>query len=49
VLEGQAATQEKGDQIVAPKIADVASLLSQLAFAVDAVARQVSAEVGSRG
>jgi hypothetical protein len=49
VLEGQAAAQQKRDQIVPPEIADVASLLGQLAFAVDAVARQIRAEVRSRG
>src|SRR5262245_1264745 len=49
VLKGKAAAQEKGDQIIPPEVADVATLLDQLAPAVDAVARQIRAEVCSRG
>src|SRR5947207_6159197 len=49
MLEGQAATEQKGDEIVAPKVADLAPLLNEFATAVDAVGRQVDAEVGAGG
>jgi hypothetical protein len=39
VLEGQAAAEQEGDEIVAPEVADFSPLLDQLAPAVDAVAR----------
>jgi hypothetical protein len=48
VLEGQAATEQESDEIVAPEVADFSPLLDQLAPAVDAVARQVGAEVSAR-
>jgi len=49
MLEGQAATEQKGDEIVAPKVADLIPLLNEFATAVDAVGRQVDAEVGAAG
>ena len=39
VLEGQAAAEQEGDEIVAPEVADFAPLVDQLAPAIDAVAR----------
>jgi hypothetical protein len=49
VLEGKAAAQQKRDEIIPPEVSDVATLLGQLAFPVDAVARKISAEVCPRG
>ena len=49
MLEGQAATEQKGDEIIAPKVTDFPPLLDELAPTVDAVTRQVGAEVSARG
>src|SRR6516225_12424814 len=46
MLEGQAAPEQKADQIIAPEVADLAALLDQLAPAVDPVAGQIGAQVG---
>ena len=46
MLEGQAAAEQKGNEVVAPQVADLAALLDQLAPAVDAVTGQVGAQIG---
>ena len=48
MLEGQTATKQKSDQIVAPQVTDLAPLLGQLAPAVDTVARNIGAKIGAR-
>ena len=48
MLEGQAAAEEKGDEVVAPEVLDLPPLLDQLAPAVYSVAREVGAEIGAR-
>src|SRR5215471_13767411 len=45
VLEGEAAAEEERHEVVPPEVSDVASLLGQLALAVDAVARHVGAKI----
>ena len=47
MLEGQAATEQEGDEIVAPEVADFPPLLDELAPTVDAVTRQVGTEVSA--
>src|SRR5262249_52099960 len=49
VLEGEAAAEEKRDQVIPPHVADGGALLGELAFPVDAVAGHVGAKVGPRG
>jgi hypothetical protein len=49
VLEGQAAPEQEGDEIIAPQVTDLSPLFDQFAAAVNAVAGQVGAEVGARG
>src|SRR5262249_56748877 len=48
-LEGQAAAQQKRDQIAPPDVSDVAASVNQLTLAVDAVARHVGADVRAWG
>jgi hypothetical protein len=48
MLEGQATAEQKRDEIVPPEVPDVAPLLDQFALAVDAVGRQVGAQVCPR-
>ena len=49
VLEGQAATEQEGDEIVAPEVADFPPLLDELTPTVNAVTRQIGAEVSAWG
>ena len=49
MLEGQTATKQKSDQIVAPQITDLSSLLGQLAPTVDSIAGEIGAKIGTRG
>ena len=49
MLEGQAAAQQEGDEVVAPKLADFSSFFDQLTVAIDAIAGQIGANVGTRG
>jgi hypothetical protein len=49
MLEGQAAAEQKGDQVIAPEVADLSPLLDQFAPSIDAVARQIGTQVAARG
>src|SRR5262249_25962751 len=49
MLEGQAATEQERDQIVAPQITDLPSLLGQLASTVDSIAGKIGSKIGTRG
>ena len=48
VLEGERAAEQEADQVVAPAAIQVGRLVDQLAVAIDAIARQVGAQVGPR-
>jgi hypothetical protein len=48
-LEGERAAEEEADEVVAPPGPQAGRLLDELAVAVDAVARQVVAQVGAGG
>src|SRR5690554_6267295 len=48
LLEGKGAADHEADQVVAPQIGDILSLLDQLALAEDAVTRKIVAQVEDR-
>src|SRR5690554_838051 len=45
LLKGKGAADHEADQVVAPQISDILSLLDQLALAEDAIARQIMSKV----
>jgi hypothetical protein len=49
VLEGQAAAQQEGYEVVAPEVADFSSFFDKLTVAIDAITGQIGANVGTRG
>src|SRR6516225_9523433 len=48
MLEGETATEEKRNEVVAPQTPDIAAPLRELSIAIDAVPRQVGAKIGVR-
>jgi hypothetical protein len=48
-FKGQAATDQEGDEVIAPEISYLLPLLNQLALSVNTVAGQVGTKVGTWG